>query len=113
MSMENNMNNVKPDEVNKPPSEPIAKSAGEGREPERNFKLADRTSIKLSEYKDIADLFAARAENLFKKNQERAKALGTKGWDKTSALYRHWFKSTQVAKVAGRLSNLYQKSGSN
>jgi len=108
--MENPMNNVKPDEVNKPTSEPIAKSAGEGREPERNFKLADRTSIKLSEYKDIADLFAARAENLFKKNQERAKALGTKGWDKTSALYRHWFKTTQVVKLADKLANFYKQS---
>src|SRR3989339_1754092 len=110
MSMENPMNNVKPDEVNKPTGEPTAKSAGEGREPERNFKIANERSEKLNHYTDIADLYGARAENLFKKNQERAKALGTKGWDKTSALYRHWFKTTQVVKLADKLANFYKQS---
>src|SRR3989339_983358 len=110
MSMENPMNNVKPDEVNKPPSEPIAKSAGEARKPERNFKIADGTAIKISEYKDIADLFAARAENLFKENQKRSKALGIKGFDKTSTLYRQWFDTTQVVKLADKIANIYSNA---
>lgn len=105
--MENPMDNVKPNEVNRPSTE---KSAGEGRKPERNFTIADKTAIKVSEYKDIADLFAARADNLFNKNQKRSKALGIKGFDKTSALYRQWYNTTQVVRLADKVANIYSNA---
>ena len=44
----------------------------------------------------------ARAELLFKENQQRAKNAGEKKWDKESAYYREWYFSTQLV-------NAYQK----
>jgi len=109
MTRENPMNDIKPVAANEYAPQPDAKptQTGEGREPERNFKVVNENLIKVSKYNDMSDLFAARAENLFNANQKRAKAMGTKGWNKTSSLYEQWANTTRVVKLADKIKNAY------
>jgi hypothetical protein len=77
---------------------------------------ADKPDLKLvnpkaQEYRDTAAKYAARADILFQENQNRAKALGQKKWDKGSAYYKQWNRTTKLVSLAEKIADFYDEHG--
>ena len=93
-------------------------------EPEADEKIVnttaeertDRPDIKLvnpkaQEYRETAGKYAARADILFQGNQNRAKALGQRKWDKESAYYKQWNRTTKLVSLAEKIADFYDEHG--
>jgi len=75
---------------------------------------ADKPDLKLinpkaQEYRDTAAKYAARADILFQENQNRAKALGQKKWDKESAYYKQWNRTTKLVSLAEKIADFHDE----
>lgn len=86
----------------------IIDTTGDERTEKPDLKLVNP---KAQEYREVAGKYAARADILFQENQNRAKALGQKKWDKESAYYKQWNRTTKLVSLAEKIADFYDENG--
>ncbi|MEK7159050.1 MAG: hypothetical protein AAB766_00950 [Patescibacteria group bacterium] len=86
----------------------IIDTTGDERIEKPDLKLVN---LKAQEYREVAGKYAARADILFQENQNRAKALGQKKWDKESAYYKQWNRTTKIVSLAEKIADFYDENG--
>ncbi len=84
---------------------------GEGREKEAVDRSIFVSAPQIKLYEDIQTKAAAEANALFQENQKYMRSMGTKGWDKTTTLYKKWYNTTKLVQASEKLAKFYELNG--